>query len=109
MFWPLFLGQSEPAPTIALWRMDGNWWGNIFLLGSSSHNLNISESENCQFGFLKKIRRKDHQFAWQNRYRTSYFMSGFFSFLFFVFQFLRTMVIHQNLSFEFLENHGYES
>jgi hypothetical protein len=27
---------SEPAPTSALWRMDGKWSGNSFLLGSSS-------------------------------------------------------------------------
>ncbi len=32
----LFLGHSELAPTSAPWRMNGKWWGNSFLLGSSS-------------------------------------------------------------------------
>ncbi len=30
------MGKSEPAPTIAPWRMDGKWLGNNSLLGSSS-------------------------------------------------------------------------
>jgi hypothetical protein len=29
-------GRSEPAPTSAPWRMDGEWSGNSFLFGSSS-------------------------------------------------------------------------
>jgi hypothetical protein len=30
------LGNCEPTLTGAPWRMDGKWFGNNFLLGSSS-------------------------------------------------------------------------
>jgi hypothetical protein len=32
----VFIGQSEPAPTSAPGRMDGEWSGNGFLLGFRS-------------------------------------------------------------------------
>jgi hypothetical protein len=28
--------HNEPAPTSTPWRMNGEWWGNNFLLGPSS-------------------------------------------------------------------------
>ncbi len=45
------MGHSEPAPTIAPWRMNGKWSGNSFLLGFSCSFFSYLPTNNPQAGW----------------------------------------------------------